>query len=230
MYILTTNVDEAQIRKLVQFLVKFFVRRHLTNTPNFRNLDMLFIEQIEELRKSPNNIDLVIGNLKSKSASEDEFKQKMRGSIYDDNRAACRFILCKIEESCSTPETKVDLWQRKDSKYRFEIEHVFPQGENIPQDWIDMIAGGDRKLAEARQIECVHKLGNLTLTAFNKELRNWPFDKKRDNMKSGEYIGYKNGLYLNRVLASKSEWTKDDITERTDELVKQALDIFKFSD
>ncbi|HOY84051.1 MAG TPA: DUF262 domain-containing HNH endonuclease family protein [Candidatus Syntrophosphaera sp.] len=230
MYVLQANLDEDKIRKLVSFLVKFFVRRHLTNTPNFRDLDMLFIDQVESLRSNSNNIDLVIGDLKQKSASEEDFAEKLRGKVYEDNRAACRFILCKIEEEHSTPETKVDLWQRKDGRFRFEIEHIFPQGDNIPQCWVDMIAGGDNNQAEALQHEHVHKLGNLTLTAYNKELRNWSFEKKRDHMVDEKITGYRNGLHLNIDLADEPTWTVEKIEKRTNTLVEKALSLFRFTE
>jgi hypothetical protein len=42
-----------------------------------------------------------------------------------------------------------DLWER-DEKTRFiwTVEHIFPQGESIPDCWVNMIADGDRDLAE----------------------------------------------------------------------------------
>ena len=72
----------------------------------------------------------------------------------------------------------------------------------------------------------VHRLGNLTLTGYNPSLSNLPFEKKRDRTKAGEYVGYKNGLYLNKKLSKKSKWTVPDIDTRTDELVKEALELF----
>lgn len=85
--------------------------------------------------------------------------------------------------------------------------------------------------AEKLQVEWVHKLGNLTLTAYNPNLSNFSFKKKRDRKDNrGNYIGYKNGLYLNRELAKKNSWTIEDIKNRTNHLVKEALNLFKIED
>ena len=65
------------------------------------------------------------------------------------------------------------------------VEHVFPQGENIPEAWIDMIANSDKDLAKERQEEWVHRLGNLTLSGYNSKLSNKPFiDKQAKSMMS----------------------------------------------
>jgi hypothetical protein len=109
------------------------------------------------------------------------------------------------------------------------IEHIFPEGKNIPNDWVNMIAGGDKEKAIDLQEEYVHRLGNLTLTGFNPSLSNFAFIKKRDRSnKAGKAIGYKNKLWLNRAIAKKHKWTIEDIEKRTEELVDGAIKLFKF--
>ena len=109
------------------------------------------------------------------------------------------------------------------------IEHVFPQGENIPDSWVKMIGEGDRSKAEEIQETHVHKLGNLTITGYNSKLGNMAFIDKRDRTdNNGTFVGYKNGLNLNEDLVNTNSWTKDQIDTRTDKLVEQALMIFSF--
>ena len=134
-----------------------------------------------------------------------------------------------IAKTGMTRENKVDLWKRYDSKqYIFSIEHIFPQGENIPKVWVDMIANGDVAKAKEYQMEYVHTLGNLTITAYNSTLSNKGFTDKRDRKDSkGEYIGYKNNLNLNADLATKDTWTIEDIKTRTDKLIQQILKLFE---
>ena len=77
----------------------------------------------------------------------------------------------------------------------------------------------------------MHKLGNLTITGYNSALSNYSFEQKRDRMnKEEKFIGYKNGLEINHELAQKEKWTVDDIIERTDKLVSEVAELFKFPD
>ena len=144
----------------------------------------------------------------------------------------------KLMRMAATLQTRLAGWEERLYKqyeksnnqvFIWTIEHIFPEGENIPQDWVDMIAGGDRNLANEYLQKYVHKLGNLTVTGYNSALSNYSFCQKRDRTnKEGKYIGYKNGLEVNRELAEKDSWTVDDIIERTDRLVKEVVEMFAF--
>ena len=175
--------------------------------------------------------DFITVKLKSVSASDAYFKEKLEGDIYRDNVDAARYLLCSLAQKHMTKESWTDLWKRfdKGGSYVWTIEHIFPEGENIPQEWVDMIADGDRIRANELREAYVHKLGNLTLTGYNSELSNFSFDKKRDRIsqKTGHYVGYKNGLEINKMLAEKTSWTVDDILERTSSMVDEILEMFK---
>ena len=135
-----------------------------------------------------------------------------------------------------TKETWTDLWEYKQyeksnsSVFIWTIEHIFPEGENIPNDWVEMIAGGNRELANEYLQKYVHKLGNLTITGYNSALGNYSFEQKRDRVKDNKFIGYKNGLEINHELAQKEKWTINDIIERTERLVSEVTEMFKFPD
>ena len=124
------------------------------------------------------------------------------------------------------------LWDRNDSgSYVWTIEHVFPQGKNIPVAWVEMIAGGDVVKAKQIQMECVHTLGNLTITGYNSNLGNMPFIDKRDRKAPhGARVGYRNGLNLNEDLVNVDSWTEEQIKNRTKKLVLLAENAFSFAD
>ncbi len=92
-----------------------------------------------------------------------------------------------------------------------------------------MIADGNAELAKKYHMEYVHKLGNLTVTRYNSALSNFPFEKKRDRQKDGLYVGYKNGLDINKDIASKEKWTIQDIIDRTDKLAAELLEVYSLS-
>lgn len=222
------------LEKTLSFLSKYFVRRNLTDYPPTRNLDNIFINLVDECEK--NKKDLSFEFIKSylirpdNYSSDASFTEKLGGDVYESSSVVTRYILCKIEEKHSQKEDD-DLWKRdQKGKYIFTIEHIFPEGERIPKDWVQAIANGDKNEAKRLQEQYVHKLGNLTITAYNSNLSNFSFEKKRDRKdKNGAWIGYKNKLYLNNEiypLSKKSKWTIEDIEERTSLLVKDALRLF----
>ena len=165
--------------------------------------------------------NVIVNYLKSNSSSDDEFENKLRGQVYLDNPDACRFLLCYYENQFKTNEIYTDLWKKDSSnKFVWTIEHVFPEGENIPLDWVNMIANGNHDLADEYLSKYAHTLGNLTITGYNQTLSNLSFEKKKNRInKDGNYVGYKNGLKLNDDIVSLNVWTVDDIINRTDKLV-----------
>lgn len=231
------GITEQDINLLIDLLSKYFVRRNITDYPNTRDLTRIFMDIISKIEDSkPTGHDVVsliveVLSMPTNCASDEQFKRSLEGDVYKDNVGATRYILCKLAENAMTQETWTDLWRRTDKKvFVWTIEHIFPEGENIPQCWVDMIAGGDKELAKKHLEEYTHKIGNLTITGYNSTLGNKSFDEKRERRsKDGQrFIGYKNGLEINRDIAEKETWSIDDIKTRTSSLVAQLLEMFKF--
>ena len=152
------------------------------------------------------------------------------GPIYEENFGVTRFVLSALAENSMTKESWVDLWRVENKLSVWTVEHIFPQGENIPAAWVDMIANGDPSLARQIQQSHVHKLGNLTITGFNSALGNKSFEEKRDRVdRQGRPCGYKNGLKLNADLAVADAWGVAQIDARTQKLVDQVMKTFSLS-
>lgn len=214
-------------------LVKFFVRRSITDIPNTRRLTQLFIDIIAEIKQLNGQavVDSIRDKLCSVSAPDEMFEEKLRGPLYDENPEATRFVLCSIEAKYQTKEIYSDLWSRdKNRKYVWTIEHIFPEGQNIPESWVNMIADGDVSLAKQYHNLYVHTLGNLTITGYNQNLSNMPFEQKRDRKSKDKSkdIGYRNGLFLNQDVVNESSWTVDKIIARTDKIVKLLKEMYKW--
>jgi uncharacterized protein with ParB-like and HNH nuclease domain len=224
------SIEDKQ--KILNYLTKWFVRRNLTDYPSTNQLDTIFMKLIEQLENKELSLD--IHSLHRYLAQSDNmsileiFKAKLEGNIYETNTDMTRFILSKIEESKQNTREHRDLWEREKNKLIWTIEHIFPEGANIPDDWKNMIADGDQDEAKRLQQLYVHNLGNLTLTGFNSALSNMSFTKKMERKKDGKHVGYRNGLYLNRDIQEKDKWTIEDIQLRTNRLVADAMELFKF--
>jgi len=226
------NISEPEKIKLIQLLCNYFIRRNVTDFPPTRDLTNAFMEIIRQANMletySFDAIRDIILNY-GKPSSDDLFEEKLNGDLYEENVGATRYILSSIELSRSeTKERYVNFYARNKNLFVWTVEHIFPQGENIPEHWVTMVADGDKKLASQIRKDCVHKLGNLTLTGYNSQLSNMSLDKKQNRKnKEGKYIGFKNGLTLNEAIKDTTSWNKDGIERRTDDLAKEALELFK---
>lgn len=229
------ELKDETLALLVKLLVCFFVRRNLTDTPPTRDLERLFISICESLEseglKGIAAAEYIKKRLVDVSASDASFKERLEGPIYDVNPDMTRYILTVIASTSVTKEMK-PLWERYASgNYVWTIEHIFPQGKNIPDEWVKMVADGDMSKAIEVQEKQVHTLGNLTITGYNSKLSNMPFVTKRDRKDvNGANVGYRNGLNLNDELVNTDTWTSEQIQERTDKLVGLTLKAFDFDE
>lgn len=229
------ELKDETLALLVKLLVCFFVRRNLTDTPPTRDLERLFISICESLEseglKGVAAAEYIKKRLVDVSASDASFKERLEGPIYDVNPDMTRYILTVIASPSVTKEMK-PLWERYASgNYVWTIEHIFPQGKNIPDEWVRMVADGDMSKAVEVQEKQVHTLGNLTITGYNSKLSNMPFVTKRDRKDVyGANVGYRNGLNLNDELVNTDTWTGEQIQKRTNKLVGLTLKAFDFDE
>jgi uncharacterized protein with ParB-like and HNH nuclease domain len=244
------------INEVVEFLIKYYLRRNVTDYPNTRDLDAINIEVIEKVNqkilnegtiKSGDVISWHLNSFRGKPSTDQQFRISLSGSIYDSNVGMTRYLLWKIDSIYHTREYSPNLWNKTESGqyYLWTIEHIFPEGRNIPQSWINMIGNGDKEETEKIQTEYVHKLGNLTLSAYNSNLSNRSFQTKQNLEKrmisNNELkIGYKNGLGLNKFefeldgqkfnLSDSEIWTKEHIQARTESMVDRILSLFSLNE
>lgn len=226
------GINSYQKIQIIELLCKYFIRRNVTDYPNTRNLTNYFIDIIEELNglekydfEKTKEIFLRLG----RPANDELFANKLKGNVYEENVGAVRYILSSIElNETQTDEIYTNFYERDKKKFKWTIEHILPQGDNIPKEWVKMIANGDENLAKEIKTNLVHKLGNLTLTGYNSKLSNMSFERKKTRQQDGKSIGYLNGLWLNSRLKERNSWTADEIEERTELLVEKAIKLFSF--
>lgn len=221
------ELTDAQVEAVVDRLTNFFVRRNLTGYPPTYALAKLFMTTIDAVGDARGNdvLKVVREKLNSVSASDEEFRARLLGRIYEEHTDVARFVLTTLAEDAMTKETWADLWRQEKNHFVWTIEHILPQGENLPAAWQEMLGG--KEVAAQVQEEHRHRLGNLTITAYNSNLGNKSFVEKRDRQDSkGLRIGYKNGFSLNAELATRESWTADDIEARTKVLADKVIGRF----
>lgn len=108
----------------------------------------------------------------------------------------------------------------------YTIEHIMPQNEALSPEWQISLGPEWQRI----QKTWLHTLGNLTLTGYNSEYRDYPYLYKRDKVtdKLGNPIGFAHSpLKLNQTLRYVDVWNEDAINTRADILAIEATNIWK---
>jgi len=119
-----------------------------------------------------------------------------------------KLVLEGIETVCANKEV-IDF-----SKGNLSIEHIMPQ--TLTDEWKSMLGPNWAEIHK----KYLHTSGNLTLTAYNPELSNLPFGKKKE-------IFINSGLALNRLIAQETVWGADQIEKRSKYLAEQTIAIWE---
>ena len=97
----------------------------------------------------------------------------------------------------------------------YSIEHIMPQNERLSAAWQEMLGTDWKRIQE----EWLHRLGNLTLTGYNSELSDRPFEDKK-TIKGGFA---ESAVRLNRFVREQSVWTVTQMEERGMTLARRGL-------
>jgi hypothetical protein len=247
------SFDDAHfLHQAVDLLLRYYVRRNVTDFPGTRDLDQGHMDLIQACQERIDGgkqltFEFFRGKLLAtgRFATRDDFEKSLNGDMYASNILMTRYLLVKLDETHHTREYAPDLWARNDGdKYVWTVEHVLPQTESISEPWVDMIADGDRKVASQLHEEHVDRLGNVTLSGYNSRLAIAAFEKKQALAENRKFlghkinIGYRNGLALNNLLfdlkgekqslADAPTWTAEMIEARTRRMVDMLLEMYKF--
>lgn len=107
----------------------------------------------------------------------------------------------------------------------YTIEHILPQNESLSKEWQLELGANWQQV----QQKWLHTLGNLTLTGYNSEYRDFPFTYKRDQAtdKEGNLIGFAySPLKLNLGLGKVEVWNEAAIEARADRLALEATKVW----
>jgi predicted transport protein len=101
----------------------------------------------------------------------------------------------------------------------YTIEHILPQNPDLSPSWQQALGPDWSKVQE----RWLHTIGNLTLTGYNPEYGDRPFNEKRD-MKGGFA---ESPLRLNAGLGQLATWDEAAIKSRGARLAKTALAVWR---
>lgn len=190
------------LNKVFISLDKEIVRLDGTREQYVKKLKYIFENKKEKMQFPSDTIFLECLTTKNIYAMSNKAKQYILERLENGNNMECKNIYDMLEKGiCS-------------------IEHIMPQ--QLTPAW--KIALG-QNWKEIHDI-WLHRLANLTLTAYNGYYSNKTFSEKRDM----EKIGLKeSGFRINQMIAQKQQWTLKEMEERNEELKKTALQLWTFT-
>ena len=100
----------------------------------------------------------------------------------------------------------------------YSIEHIMPVSIEEVVEWQEMLGDSWRSVHQ----EWLHRLGNLTFTAYNSTYNNRPFEDK----KAIEGGFNQSAVRLNEYVRNQAQWTENEMEERGRILASRALEIW----
>lgn len=200
------SISTDQFILCLDAIDSFMVRRAFC-LYSTRPLSKLFINICRDLDSN----DLINSTMRLMIAggwpSDETFKHHFYITpIYMFDRNKTRYALERLERSFDHKE--------QPTLTSTTIEHIFPQ--NPHEKWKDKLGEYDYKELE----QCLHRIGNLSLTAYNPTLQNRYFTEKRQ-------IYEQSNLQLNKYLAGREKWDAEEIKVRSEMLFARARQLWK---
>ena len=140
--------------------------------------------------------------------SDEEFRRGLKEhDLY--GLRVCKHILDRLENVG---------YQEPSPVQEYSIEHIMPQEIKGERQWQEMLGSNWAECHETH----LHRLGNLTLTAYNSTYSNRPFEEK----KSVQGGFRQSAVRLNEDVRDQTRWTATEMEVRGDRLATRALGIW----
>lgn len=207
----TKTLSAEQFKEAVDLIESYVFRRSVCDMQT-RNLGQIFpsiayrIKEADPLTSL--KVTFAVQPKKRRFPSDIEFKDALgTRDVYD--MKTCHYLLSRLEnhDSKETLDTS-----------KLSIEHVMPQNEEMHTEWKTMLGDDWKTIHET----WLHKLGNLTLTGYNPELSDLPFDTKK-TMEAGFNTSQ---VWLNSSVRDQSTWTPVQMEARGAMLAEVALAVW----
>lgn len=219
------NLKEEDVRTSLNIVENYLFRRRvcdLTTSGLNKIFTTLHTDVLKLKGSSEDYADRLRYVLLKKEGSgrfprDSEFLEQLRTrDIYRSMTDKYKMYLLERLEQFGNEE-KIDIAYLMENG-KCSIEHVMPQ--TLTPQWIADL-GGD---AEAERVHSLwlHRLGNLTLTAYNSRYSNSPFVTKLEIEN-----GFKDSKFtLNKLIASCEKWTEEEIIRRTEYLIDRSKKVW----
>ena len=211
-------IDEEELASVLHLLLNYSIRRLIceVGSNSLRGLYKTLYDRAFNRDENKNHYyDSIVSflmQLTSKDAipTDDAFVLALKERNLYRKNALCKYLLAAIENQ----------GKEKLKTESLSIEHIMPQNKNLSKTWQNMLGENWDQVHD----RYLHTLGNLTLTGYNSELGDKPFDVKKDMLENPENPTHITILYSD--VLNKEEWTEETIKERANRLTSIILKLF----
>lgn len=209
-------INKNELARVLKMLLSYSIRRLVCEigSNTLRGLYKTLYGRVFEQKENKNTYyDSLVSfflqqTSKNTIPSDNEFVTALQEKNLYSKNALCKYLLCAIEnQGKETLDTE-----------NLSIEHIMPQNKNLSMSWQKMLGENWQSVHE----KYLHTLGNLTLTGYNSELGDKPFEKKKEKLE--ETITHIAVLYSD--VKDKSEWNSVNMKKRAKRLAEIILKLF----
>ena len=216
------ELDMSEVSEIFLITENYLFRRTICDLP-VNALSKIFYTLHREITRYEGNDEGYVEKFKyailskkerARFPDDDEFAERFtQRPIYQMNSKNKIYIMERLE-NYSTKEDKDVYGHCDDGTY--SIEHIMPQ--HLTPAWVKAL-GEDYEEIHGMWL---HRIANLTLTAYNSKYSNSTFEEKK-SMKNGFEDS---GIRMNTYIAKKDKWTLAELEERNQYLMGRALEIW----
>ena len=209
-------INKNELARVLKMLLSYSIRRLVCEigSNTLRGLYKTLYGRVFEQKENKNTYyDSLVSfflqqTSKNTIPSDNEFVTALQEKNLYSKNALCKYLLCTNEnKGKETLDTE-----------NLSIEHIMPQNKNLSMSWQKMLGENWQSVHE----KYLHTLGNLTLTGYNSELGDKPFEKKKEKLE--ETITHIAVLYSD--VKDKSEWNSVNMEKRAKRLAEIILKLF----
>ena len=207
------TVDEFV--EIIKYTESYLLRRLICNIPT-PSLNKTFSKMYNEI-DAENYLEsykavLLLKENYQRMPDNEEFRRNfLERDIYNLRGKNKEYIFDKLENWDSKEKTPIQ---------NYTIEHIMPQNPNLSNEWINDLGPNYEEI----QNKYLHTIGNLTLTGYNSELSDKPFQEKRDMVG-----GFRqSAIRLNIGLHDLDVWNEEEIQKRAETIIEDAYKIWEY--
>lgn len=209
-------LTEKEVKEILAIIESYAFRKMIVDNST-QGLNKMFITFSKEIKKEQswedNYLDILKFKILEKTASQrfpndQEFDNALiYKEIYRTQSKNKNFLLESLENYNSSYSINID---------ELTIEHIMPQ--TLTKEWKESLGENWQEIHK----KYLHTLGNLSLTAKNRELSNNSLEEK-------QAIDYKESkLKLSFKLDRGSQWGEKEILDRAKRLAQDAISIWSY--